>query len=95
MSAYIVASVDVTNPEQYEEYKKWSSQAIQECGGKILVRGGAVEVLEGDWNPGRSVIVAYPAVATAKAFYNSETYGKGRAARAGAAIMRMVVIEGA
>lgn len=95
MSAYILASVDVTNPEQYEQYKQWSTRAIQEFGGKVLVRGGAVEVLEGDWNPGRTVIVEYPDVATARAFYNSETYGKAREARAGAATMRMVVIEGA
>ena len=95
MSAYLFANVSVTNPEQYEGYKKWSSQAMQEHGAKVLVRGGAVEVIEGDWSPERVVVLEFANMDKAKAFYNSETYGKARAARDGAAIMRMVLIEGA
>ena len=94
MSAYIIANVSITHPEQYQEYRKWSSQAIAEHGAEICVRGGAVEVLEGDWQPERLVILKFPSVAAAKVFYDSPTYRNGRAARAGAAIMRMVVVEG-
>ena len=94
MSAYIIADVSVTNAEQYEGYKKWSSQAMQEHGAKVLVRGGTVEVIEGNWTPDRVVILEFVDAAAAKAFYNSETYGHARAARAGAAVMRMVLIEG-
>lgn len=94
MSAYIIADVSVTNAEQYEGYKKWSSQAMQEHGAKVLVRGGTVEVIEGNWTPDRVVILEFVDAAAAKAFYSSETYGHARAARAGAAVMRMVLIEG-
>lgn len=93
-SAYIIANVTVTNPTQYEEYKKWSSAAMQAHGAQLCVRGGAVEVLEGDWTPERLVILKFPSMAAAKAFDASPEYGKARAARQGAAIMRMVVVEG-
>ena len=53
-AGYLIASVTVTNPAQYEEYRKWSSEAMRVHGAEVLVRGGAVEVLEGDWNPGRT-----------------------------------------
>jgi uncharacterized protein (DUF1330 family) len=44
-SAYIIANVTVTNPEQYEEYKKLSSIAMQAHGAEVCVRGGKIEVL--------------------------------------------------
>ena len=93
-SAYILADVTVTNPTQYEEYKKWSTAAMQAHGAEVCVRGGQVEVLEGDWSPARLVMLKFPTVEAAKAFNDSPEYGKARAARQGAAIMRMVVVEG-
>lgn len=93
-SAYIIANVSVTNPSQYEEYKKWSSAAMQAHGAEVCVRGGPVEVLEGDWTPERLILLKFPSVAAAKAFDASPEYDKARAARQGAAIMRMVLVEG-
>jgi len=93
-SAYIIASVTVTDPVQYEEYKKWSSAAMQAHGAEVCVRGGAVEVIEGDWNPGRTVVLKFPNVDAARSFYHSPEYTQARAAREGAALMRMVLVEG-
>ena len=93
-SAYIIANVTVTNPEQYEQYKKLSSIAMQAHGAEVCVRGGAVEVLEGDWTPNRVVLLKFPSVEQAKAFNNSVEYSAARAARQGAAVMRMVLVEG-
>jgi uncharacterized protein (DUF1330 family) len=93
-SAYILADVTVTNPTQYEEYKKWSTAAMQAHGAEVCVRGGKVEVLEGDWSPARLVMLKFPSVEAAKAFDASPEYGKARTARQGAAIMRMIVVEG-
>jgi uncharacterized protein (DUF1330 family) len=93
-SAYIIANVTVTNPVQYEEYKKWSSAAMQAHGAEVCVRGGKVEVIEGDWAPERLVILKFPSVDAAKAFDASPEYGKARAARQGAAVMRMILVEG-
>ena len=93
-SAYIIANVEVTNPTQYEEYKKWSTAAMQAHGAEVCVRGGKVEVLEGDWAPHRLVLLKFPSVEAAKAFNDSVEYGAARKARQGIAIMQMVVVEG-
>ncbi|QKV53921.1 DUF1330 domain-containing protein [Comamonas antarctica] len=93
-SGYIIASVDVTNPEQYADYRKWSTQAMQAHGAEVCVRGGEVKMLEGDWNPGRVVVLKFASFEAAQAFYDSPEYLTAREARAGAAIMRMVCVEG-
>ena len=93
-SAYIIANVTVTNPAQYEDYKKWSSAAMQAHGAEVCTRGGKVEVLEGDWSPDRVVVLKFPSFEAAKTFNASPEYAKAKTAREGAAIMRMVVVEG-
>ena len=93
-SGYIIASVTVTQPEQYEEYRKWSTEAMRAHGAEVCVRGGTVEVLEGDWHPGRTVILKFPSFEAAKAFHDSPEYARARKARDGAAVMRLVVVEG-
>lgn len=93
-SAYLVADVTVTNPAQYEEYKKWSGAAMQHYGAEICARGGKVVVLEEDWSPKRVVIVKFPSLEAVQAFYASPEYGKARTARRGAAISKMIAVEG-
>ncbi|WP_198969467.1 DUF1330 domain-containing protein [Xylophilus sp. ASV27] len=93
-SGYIIAHVDVTNPAQYEDYKKWSSEAIRMHGAEVCVRGGQVQVLEGDWSPARVVVLKFPSFEAAKAFSASPEYEKARASRQGAAVMRMIAVEG-
>ena len=93
-SAYIIANVKVTNPEQYEQYKKLSTIAMQAHGAEVCVRGGKVEVLEGDWTPDRVVLLKFPSMEKAKAFNDSPEYAAARQSRQGAAIMRMVLVEG-
>ena len=94
MSAYIIANVAVTNPTQYEEYKKFSTLAMQAHGAEPCVRGGAVQVLEGDWRPDRVVVLKFPSVEAARRFYDSAEYARAKEARNGAAVMRMIVVEG-
>ena len=93
-SAYIIANVDVQNPQEYEEYKRLSTIAMKAHGAEVCVRGGKVEVLEGDWAPNRLVMLKFPSVEQAKTFYNSVEYGAARKAREGIAKMRMIVVEG-
>jgi uncharacterized protein (DUF1330 family) len=92
--AYIISNVRVTNPTQYEEYKKLSTLAMQAHDAEVCVRGGAAQVIEGDWQPDRLVVLKFPSVAKARAFYDSVEYSRARKAREGAAVMRMVVVEG-
>jgi uncharacterized protein (DUF1330 family) len=93
-SGYILAFVDVTNPEQYEEYKKLSTIAMKAHGAEVCIRGGKVETLEGDWSPTRVVELKFPSFEAAKAYYDSAEYRAARDARQGAADMRMIVVEG-
>lgn len=93
-SAYIIANVTVTDPVQYEQYRKLSTIAMQAYGAEPCVRGGAVTVLEGDWTPERVVILKFPSVEKAKAFYESPEYQRAKDARQGASVMRMVAVEG-
>ena len=93
-SAYIVANVSVTNAAQYEEYKKLSSLAMQTYNAQVCVRGGAIEVLEGDWQPERLVILKFPSTDQARRFEASPEYARARTARQGAAVMRMLLVEG-
>ncbi|GAO26957.1 hypothetical protein ALISP_6777 [Alicycliphilus sp. B1] len=76
-SGYIIASVTVTDPAQYEEYKKWSSEAMRAHGAEVCVRGGKVAVLEGDWNPGRTVVLKFPSFEAARAFHDSARIPQG------------------
>jgi len=93
-AGYLIANVRVTNPDQYAQYRKWSTAAFEAHHAEICVRGGQVEVLEGDWQPERVVVAKFPSFEAAKAFYESPEYGKARTAREGAAIMRLVIVEG-
>jgi len=93
-SAYILANVDVTDAQQYEDYKRLSTIAMKAHGAEVCVRGGPVQVLEGDWSPKRAVLLKFPSVEKARAFYDSPEYAAAKKAREGAAVMRMVLIEG-
>ncbi len=93
-SAYVIVTVDVTNPDQYEEYKRLSTLAMKTHGAQTCIRGGKVEVLEGDWAPTRVVMLKFPDAQKARAWYDSAEYGAARKAREGAAIMRMIIVEG-
>ncbi len=93
-SAYVIAHVQVTNPAQYDAYRALSSLAMQAHDAEVCVRGGAVEVLEGDWQPERVVVLRFASVEKARAFYASAEYSRAREAREGVAVMRMIVVEG-
>ncbi|MDO9403447.1 MAG: DUF1330 domain-containing protein [Polaromonas sp.] len=93
-SAYIIANVNVRDAEQYEAYKKLSTIAMKAHGAEVCVRGGKVEVLEGDWSPSRVVLLKFPSVEQARAFNDSVEYDAARQARQDIAVMSMVLVEG-
>ena len=74
MAAYIIANVEVTDAATYERYRKDVPATIEKYGGRFLVRGGAVEALEGDFVPKRIVVLEFPSVERAKAWWNSPEY---------------------
>ena len=94
MSAYVVAEIEVDNPEGYEEYKKLAPPPIAAYGGKYIARGGRAETLEGEWQPNRIVILQFESVEKAKKWLNSDEYREARALRHKYATTDMIVVEG-
>ena len=94
MAAYILVDCKVTDPVRYEKYKKLAQDAIAHHGGRYLVRGGENVLLEGTQQPNRVVVLEFPTLEKARAFYDSTEYVAARAAREGAAVMNMVAVAG-
>ena len=94
MAAYLVVDIEISNPAQFEEYRKLAPAAIAKFGGRYIIRGGAYEVLEGEWQPQRLTIVEFASMEKAKAFYASPEYGAAKKARAGAAKFKALLVQG-
>ena len=94
MAAYVLVDCKVTDPLRYDTYKKLAEVAIAQYGGRYLVRGGEHARLEGTWNPSRLVVLEFPTLESARAFYDSAEYLAARAAREGAANMNIVAVAG-
>ena len=84
----------VTDPAGFEEYRQLVPATIQQYGGRYVVRGGAAETLEGDWQPKRVVVLEFPSLEQAKRWYNSEEYRGPKALRFKTATSKMILVEG-
>jgi uncharacterized protein (DUF1330 family) len=94
MPAYVIVETDVHDPEQYAQYKAASPDAVHSGGGRFIVRGGELAVLEGDWSPSRLVVLEFPDLEAAKRWYDSPEYAEAKRLRQGAANLRMVGVQG-
>jgi uncharacterized protein (DUF1330 family) len=94
MSAYVIVEIDVQDPVGYEEYKKRAAATVHARGGKYIVRGGKTEVLEGDWQPKRLVVLEFPSMDAAKGWLNCEEYHEPRKMRHRTAKTNMILVEG-
>jgi uncharacterized protein (DUF1330 family) len=92
--AYLVVDARVTDAERILRYRELASVAVHRYGGRYLVRGGAIETLEGDWKPERIVIVEFDSRDAVRRFYDSPEYRAAREAREGAAEFDMLLVEG-
>ncbi|MDP9334678.1 MAG: DUF1330 domain-containing protein [Actinomycetota bacterium] len=94
LAAYVIYQGEVLDPVRYEEYKTKGAASILAAGGKYLVRGGDVEVLEGEAPAGRTVVLEFPTRQAAIDWYRSDDYTEIRTIREGAARARMYIVEG-
>ena len=94
MAVYLICDVDVKDAAAYEAYKAQVPAFIRKHGGEYLVRGGAHEVIEGDWNPTRLVLFRFPDTASVKAFVDDPEYKPLAALRHRVAQTDMVMVEG-
>lgn len=94
MAAYVIYQGEVLDPERYEEYKVKAAESIVAAGGRYLVRGGDVEVLEGEAPAGRTVVLEFKTMQAALDWYRGTDYTEIRNLRDGAARSRMYLVEG-
>lgn len=94
MAAYLYGNISIHDMALYEQYRAQVPAIIAKYGGRYLVRGGVVEVAEGDVNAQRQVILEFPDMAALKAFYFSSEYAQLIAIRRKAATGSIVLIEG-
>ena len=94
MSAYIFASIEITDRAAYEEYRRRVPAVIAAYGGRYLARGGSVKRLEGDVPIDRLVILEFPNMEQLTAFYNSAEYQPLLTIRQRAAKSNLLAFEG-
>tara|TARA_Y100000590_G_scaffold379390_1_gene447013 strand:- start:1759 stop:2046 length:288 start_codon:yes stop_codon:yes gene_type:complete len=94
MSAYIIAQVNITNKELYEEYKKNAAPLVTKFGGKFLVRGGKFEKLLGNWDYERTVVIQFSSYEQGLKWYNSEEYKSVKKIRENNSLGNVIIVEG-
>jgi uncharacterized protein (DUF1330 family) len=94
MAAYALVNVEITDSAGFAEYRKLVPATIAAFGGRFLTRGGATEVLEGEWIPNRLVVLEFPDVAAIKAWYYSPEYQQLLDVRKRTSRSDFVIIDG-
>lgn len=94
MTAYAIFDVRIDDAEQYAAFMRGVKPALEAAGATYLARGGAHKVYEGDWEPRRIVLIAFPSVAAFEEFYTGATYQGLKAIRDGCSAARLVCVEG-
>jgi len=95
MAVYALLENEIHDHEVYDRYKAAVKPMVEAAGGEYLTRDGAIDVLAGDWKPGRLVIFRWPDRATMDAFFASEAYQPWKELREGVTTTKvLVVVEG-
>ncbi|MEM8983829.1 MAG: DUF1330 domain-containing protein [Pseudomonadota bacterium] len=74
MPAILLADIDVTDAEAYENYKAGTPDVLRRFGGRYLALAGETKVYEGEWQMHRTVVIEFPSMDALDAFYHSEAY---------------------
>ena len=94
MAAYVLAQVEVTDPQAFEQYRREVPATLAPFQGRFIVRGGESRTLEGDWHPKRLVIIEFPDRTAAQAWWESEAYAAPKALRQRSARTELLIVEG-
>jgi uncharacterized protein (DUF1330 family) len=92
MSAFVLVEVNIQDALVYEEYKKLTPGSVEAYGGKFVIRGNPVQVLEGEWKYDRLVMIEFPTSEIALEWYNSKEYQKAKKIRENAASANFFVV---
>ena len=95
MAAYLIADIQVTDPGAYDRYRPLAAASIARFGGRFVVRGGKIDLLEGEPEPERIVVIEFPDAETARRWYHSEEYQSALKIRQSASRGRVFLVGGA
>jgi len=94
VAAYVISEVETRDPDAMDRYRALAADSIAHYGGRYLVRGGAIETLEGGWAPSAIVVVEFDTADQARAWYSSPEYAQALHERWAALARRLIVVEG-
>lgn len=95
MSAYVIADVrDARDQDTLAEYRRGNTESVARHGGRFVVRGGEMQVLEGEWDTRRIVAIEFPDLAAARGWYESEDYAPLKALRRSASDTNIILVAG-
>ncbi|MEV1157446.1 DUF1330 domain-containing protein [Micromonospora chokoriensis] len=75
------------------EYLERIQATLVPFGGRFIVHGGPIEVLEGDW-PGDLVIIEFPDLNEARSWYGSPAYQEIKPLRTRHLAGEVILVEG-
>ena len=93
MPAYVIARIEVTDPEEYARYARQTVALAEAFGGRFLVKGGPQLVMEGD-APSRHVVMEFPSRIAAERWFNSPEYQRILPIAMRASTRSVVIVEG-
>lgn len=95
MAAYcLFDNLEVVDGPKLEEYKSRVAPVVQRYGGRYVVLGGRVDLMEGQWRPTFPVMIEFPDLDRAHEWYTSDEYRELKALRLSAVKSNAVFIEG-
>jgi uncharacterized protein (DUF1330 family) len=92
MSAFVLVEVNIQDPEVYEEYKKLTPASVEAFQGKFVIRGNPIQVMEGEWNFDRLVLLEFPSKELALEWYNSKDYQMAKKIREKASSANLFIV---
>jgi len=94
MAAFLISDVAVRDAEALQTYRTRAAASIAQYGGRYLVRGGAIEPLEGTWEPRAIIVVEFPSIKQARALYHSPEYASALEVRDDALSRDLILVDG-
>ena len=94
MSGYVIIEVEITDRARYGEFMEKVTSTVEAHGGKFVVRGGDIDVIEGDWTPSRLALLEFESAARAREWLSSPEYNELNELRTGSSNINMVLVEG-
>jgi uncharacterized protein (DUF1330 family) len=94
MPAFVIVDVETSDPERYEEYKRMAQETVAQFGGRYIVRGGKMAIVEGAWKPTRIVVLEFGSFDKAVEWWSSQEYAPAKALRQSLSRTDIVIVDG-